>query len=97
MTDERCCANCARWQRSTEEWEHSQWNRWLYRRVIQDAKDDEERWERLAKEYEERHGEKLEERSLHQASCLRLGWGNWGWCAASCERGKALLCWDERR
>lgn len=99
MSDERCCANCSRWERSALEWEHRGWHRGLYCRVVEDAKEEEAGRESRAREYEEIHGEKLEPevQSMNQASCLGLGWGNWGACNQDFGRGKALLCWDERR
>lgn len=97
MTDMgKCCANCTAWERSSEEWEHARWRSHLYQQIIADFKDDKERWEAWAKEKKEKGGE-LKGRSMLQASCLGLGWGKWGCCNWNFGRGKAILCWDEKR
>ena len=93
---ERCCANCGGWDQSSEEWEHTSWKDSLYQRVIEDFACDEERWEKWKKEREEA-GNPLSGRSIQQASCLGLGWGKWGSCNWNYGRGKAILCWDEKR
>jgi len=93
MTDvERCCANCAWWDRSSEEWKHKRWRDYLYREVIQDFEGDEVNRRQAERERGEPMG-----RSLLQASCLGLGWGKWGCCVRDFDRGKAILCWDEKR
>ena len=92
----RCCGNCGGWDRSSEEWEHTQWKDYLYRRVVEDFDHDKERWKKWQKEREE-SGRPLNGCSMLQASCLGLGWGNWGCCNQDFGRGKAILCWDEKR
>lgn len=92
---ERCCANCAAWDRSSEEWEHKQWRDYVYRRVIEDIEHDKvqkeawpDRWKRDGKPIG---------RTMREASCLGLGWGKWGVCCRDFGRGKLILCWDEKR
>lgn len=95
MTTEakRCCANCGAWDRSSEEWEHTQWKTQLYKRIMEDQESD----EKQQRETEWERGRKLKGRSMLQASCLGLGWGQWGVCNLAFGRGKAILCWDEKR
>jgi len=40
---------------------------------------------------------KLQGPTMLQASCLGLGLGKWGSCNWCFGRGKAILCWDEKR
>ena len=90
---QRSCANCGWWDRSSEEWEHHQWRKYLYHEVMEDF----ERDEAQRKVAEKELGRKLTGCSMLQASCLGLGWGNWGCCCRDFGRGKAILCWDEKR
>jgi hypothetical protein len=92
-TVERSCANCGGWDRSSEEWEHTQWKDHLYRQVIEDIEHDEAQRETVMEE----RGGKLTGGSMPQASCLGLGWGKWGCCNWNFGRGKVILCWDEKR
>ena len=88
----RCCANCGGWDRSSEEWEHATWRGSLYRRIVEDIEFD----ARQKKDWKEERGEPIGH-SMRETSCLGLGWGNWGCCCWDFGRGKAILCWDEKR